>query len=84
MIILHPVLCDRTHNYTQSNENKSKDETISMSHLLVASKPRSRRPIPPAADIPPMSDVGSTITMEKEDDIRAAVIAAAIPPGVAP
>ncbi len=51
---------------------------------LVASRPRSRKPIPPAVDIPPIYNVGSIITIEKEDDSRAAVIAAAIPPGVAP
>jgi hypothetical protein len=59
-------------------------QNISWMNSLVASRPRSRKPIPPAVDIPPIYNVGSIITIEKEDDSRAAVIAAAIPPGVAP
>ena len=55
-----------------------------MINILVTSQPRSRRPIPPAADIPPIYDVGSIITTENDGAARAAVIAAAIPPGVAP
>jgi len=40
-----------------------------MMNLLVISKAKSRKPIPPAADIPPMLDVGSIITIENEGAI---------------
>ena len=40
--------------------------------------------MPPATAIPPIFGVGSIITIDKELDDLAAVIAAAKPPGVAP
>jgi hypothetical protein len=55
-----------------------------MKNSLVSAKPRSLKPRPPPVDIPPMKYVGSMSAIFKEGPARAAVIAAAIPPGVAP
>ncbi len=51
--------------------------------LRTSYKWQSLKPIPPAVAIPPTYAVGSMITIDREADARAAVTAAAIPPGVA-